>query len=85
MHYTNILQLAEIKTCTTCTTQISYSLQRIIHALHKYLTVSMHNTNILQNKTCMQLAENKTHYTNILQLSETKTHALHKYLTVSRD
>ena len=34
VHYTNILQLAENKTCTT---QISYSQQRIKHALHKYL------------------------------------------------
>ena len=37
MHYRTISQLAKNNTCTT---QISYSLQRIIHALHKYLTVS---------------------------------------------
>ena len=32
LHYTNILQLAKNKTCTT---QISYSWQRIKYALHK--------------------------------------------------
>ena len=46
MHNTNILQLAENKTCTTqisytnnitCITQIFYSELRIKHALHKYL------------------------------------------------
>ena len=43
MHYTNILVVAKIETCTT---QISYSYQRIKH---------MHYTNILQLakiKTC---------------------------------
>ena len=65
MHYTNILQLAEIKTCTT---QISYSSKEY----------NLHYTNILQlakNKTCtaqisqilqnFQLAKNKTCTTQI--------------------